>query len=32
MLAAQSLSGAPVFERPGAIAGPSLAAKLIRAF
>jgi hypothetical protein len=30
--AAQSLNGAPVFERPGAIAGPSLAAKLIRAF
>lgn len=30
--AAQSLNGAPVFDRPGAIAGPSLAAKLIRAF
>ncbi len=32
MGAAQSLSGAPVFERPGAIEGPSLAAKLIRAY
>ncbi|HEY5645473.1 MAG TPA: S41 family peptidase [Pseudomonadales bacterium] len=30
--AAQSLAGAPVVELPGAIAGPSLAAKLIRAF
>jgi len=32
MRAAQSLSGAPVFERSGAIEGPSLAAKLIRAY
>lgn len=30
--AAQSLSGAPVFGRPGEIDGPTLAAKLIRAF
>ena len=29
--AAQSLNGAPVFERPGAIEGSTLAAKLIRA-
>jgi hypothetical protein len=30
--AAQSLTGAPVFERPGSIEGPTLASKLIRAF
>lgn len=30
--AAQSLYGAPVFERPGSIEGPTLASKLIRAF
>lgn len=32
MQAAQSLSGAPVFQQPGTVRGPSLAAKLMRAY